>query len=231
MSYTDFVSFFEYRTYDVLSNGQYKRKITQSKENGDFWAIDMHNKQNKIQQIIKQIGNKLHSIGKNNMTIACKNITNCAQPPVRICLGFSKCFITGIESDKCLNLSKSGKKSQEIHIHPKFAYFFIFLWYICKLEYVIRACAKHWMDTRHMKKNEVSLDESVFQVYMQENEDLCKQLYIVFQKAQEYVQKSLDLYQQEFAVKPILQPPNSFWEKNKRVCAGINVSIPSSASS
>lgn len=204
MCYDDFLAFFQYKTYDVLSNGNYKKHLTQSKENGDSWAIDMHCRQNKVQQSIKQVHLKLNAINKSKLGIACKNVTNCAQPPIRIFLGFSQCFITGIHSDKCLDLSKNGKKSQEIHIHPKFAYFFLFLWYICKLEYVIRACAKNWMDKG--KKREEGLNQQYFELYMQENEQLCKNLYEILSKALQYVQSSLDLYHEEFLVCPILQP-------------------------
>lgn len=143
---SDFTAFFKYKTFDVLTNGKYKRFLTFSKEKGDSWAVDLYNRQNKVQQCIKQVHMKIHLISKTAVGIACKNVTNCAQPPVKISMGFSTCCITGFTSDKCLDLSKSGKKNQEIHIHPTFAYFFLFLWYICKLEYVIRACSKNWSD-------------------------------------------------------------------------------------
>lgn len=210
MSYEEFTAFFQYKSFDVLSHGAYKRHLTQCKENGDSWAIDMHIKQNKIQQCIKQINSKISSIGKCKLGIACKSVTNCAQPPIRIFLGFSTCFITGVQSDKCLDLSKNGKKSQEIHIHPKFAYFFLFIWYICKLEYVIRACGKKWNEHIHKNKDN-KINKEMYDQYMAENEKKCSDLYKIFQKALEYVHASLDLYTEEFLIQPIIQPAHSFW--------------------
>lgn len=221
--FEEFLCFFQYRTYDVLSNGLYKKKLTQCKEKGDFWAIDMHNKQNKIHQYIKQIQVRIGNMGKSSLGVACKNVINCAQPPVKIFLGFSTCFVTGLQSDKCLDISKNGKKSHDMHIHPKFAFFFLFLWYICKLEYVIRACAKHWMDSKNLRKGD-SKDETL-EEYMKENEGLCRSLFEVFQKAMDYVNASLELYEEEFMVKPILDPEPSYWEKHKRLCTGIKTEV------
>jgi hypothetical protein len=221
MNQEDFTCFFQYRSYDIISNGQFKKKLTHSKENGDFWAIDIHNKQNKIQQCIKQIQNRVHAMGKNNIAIACRNVINCAQPPVKIFLGFSTCFVTGLQSDKCLDLSKNGKKSHDIHIHPKFAYFFMFLWYACKLEYVIRACAKSWMDNTFKEGIKV-VDQAIYDRYTEENKTLCDSLYAIFNKAVKYVQSSLDRYESEFLIKPILQPPVEYWEKRKRGRLDIN---------
>ncbi len=213
--YEDFESFFQYRAYDILSNGQYKKKLTQCKENGDFWALEMHTKQNKVHQIIKRIQGRVHVLGKTPLGMASKNVINCAQPPIRIFLGYSTCFITGLQSDKCLDLSKNGKKIQDIHIHPRFAFFFLFLWYICKLEYVIRACAKYWVESGCGKDCVNDLD-AYYEKYMCENKDLCKGLYDIFEKAMSYVQKSLDLYDEEFLLQPVLDPPAIFWEKNKK---------------
>lgn len=208
MSFTDFTAYFKSKSLDVLSNGHFKRHMTQCKENGDSWAIDMHCKQNKVHQIIKQLHSKIHSIGNSNLGIACKNVTNCAQPPIRIFIGFSTCFLTNLQSDKCVDLSKNSKKTQEIHIHPKFAYFFLFLWYICKLEYVIRACAKHWNERHNpqFSKKRTSIDHELCDLFMEKNADLCQNLFRIFERAVSYVNMSLDMYAEECAVKPILNP-------------------------
>jgi len=221
MSLEDFQAFFKFKSCDILTNGHYKKYVTQCKENADLWAIDLYTKQNKIQQLIKQINNKLNSISKSKLGIACKHVSNCAQPPIKILIGFSTCFITGVQSDKCLDLSKNGKKNVEIHIHPKFAYFFLFLWYICKLEYVIRACSKHWYEVKNKTStknklklaDQVQIDEELFDMYMTENSELCSSLFQVFEKAFVYVQSSLDLYDEEFTIKPIITPNISFWQQ------------------
>jgi hypothetical protein len=222
MSYEDFEAFFRFKSCDVLTNGNYKKYVTQCKENADAWAIDLYTKQNRVQQLIKQLNNKLNMISKTKLGIACKHVSNCAQPPIKILIGFSKCFITGIQSDKCLDLSKNGKKNVEIHIHPKFAYFFLFLWYICKLEYVIRACSKNWHEAKNKQKEKTArtkskgtdqINDELFDQFMGENSTLCFSLFKVFEKALVYVQSSLDLYDEEFTVKPMITPDASFWNQ------------------
>lgn len=219
-SYEDFLAFWRFKSQDVLSNGQYKKHLSQCKENGDLWAVEMHNQQNRIQQMIKQLQSKIHSIGKDKLGIACKNVVNSAQPPIRINLAFSTCFITGVHCDKCLDLSKHGKKSKDIQVHCRFAYFFLFLWYVCKLEYVIRACAKHWIDCKG-KKKEAVISPDVADSYITENEEFVHSLFEVFEKAYTYVLTSIEQYQNDFVVKPILQPGDEFWEKKNLKCHSI----------
>ena len=212
MTYEDFLAYFQYKAFDVLSSGNYKRYITQCKENSDSWAIEMYVRQNKIQQNIKFLHVKLNSISQNKLGIACKSVMNSAQPPIRIFIGFSTCFITGVRAEKCLDLSKNGKKNMEIHVHPKFAFFFLFVWYICKLEYVIRACTKHWIEVNNKQKSS-SVNHPLLDEFMLQNEVVCRGLYSVYEKAFSYVQTSLDLYEEEFTAKPILQPHASFWDE------------------
>lgn len=80
----------------------------------------------------------------------------------------------------------------------------MFIWYICKLEYVIRACGKKWNEAIH-KKRECVINTELFERYSFENEQLCKELYLIFEKANQYVHVSLDTYNQEFLIKPIIQ--------------------------
>jgi hypothetical protein len=220
-----FAAYFHYKTCDVLTNGQYKRHLTLCKERGDNWAIELYNKQNKIHQCIKQVHARVNGISQTKVGMACKNVTNCAQPPIKIFMGFSTCSITGITSDKCLDLSKNGKKNQEIHIHPKFAYFFLFLWYVCKLEYVVRSCSKCWNEGSanepddavcQQEYDEGDTDSVVdlrrHRAFMRQNQTLCDSLYQIFNRALAYVHASLNLYDREFMIQPILQPQEDFWD-------------------
>ena len=222
MSQEEFVAFYRYKAFDVITSGVYKRHFTLCKDNGDAWAIAMHAKQNKVQQCIKQLSHKISGIAKTKLGMACRSVMNCAQPPVRIHLGFSQCFVTGVKSDKCLVISKSGKRNHEIHVHPKYAYFFLFFWFVCKLEYVIRACAKHWFDSHkqdcmfNVEKIDVSEyvkeRQGVLDLFVGETSDMCDRLYEIFQKAHGYVYKSLVLYKVEFTEQPLLVPPSTFWD-------------------
>ena len=58
--------------------------------------------------------------------------------------------------------------------------------------------------------------EALYRMYMSDALELCKGLYDIFEKAVNYVQKSLDVYNDEFLLQPVLNPPESFWETNKR---------------
>lgn len=220
MSYEDFLAYFQYKSYDVLSCGNYKRHITQCKENSDSWAIEMYARQNRIQQNIKLLHVKLNSISQTKLGIACKSVMNSAQPPIRIFIGFSTCFITGVQAEKCLDLSKNGKKNMEIHIHPKFAFFFLFVWYLCKLEYVIRACSKHWIEVNRKQKTG-AVNQAFLNEFMTANEGICRGLFEVYEKAFAYVQTSLELYDEEFTARPILQPSESFWQEMEKNSFGL----------
>lgn len=230
VSREDFGVYFYYKTFDVLTTGKYKRWLTTSKENGDAWALNVHTKQNKVQQSIRHVQSMIADIGKSKLGQACKNVINCAQPPVRIFMGFSKCYITQVQSDKCLDISKSGKKNHDMHIHPKFAYFFLFLWYICKMDYVIRAWMKNWHEGLKSSDGNMStmpmlvqpqmvkdildykdIDHALLAHAILENNAICDNFFDVFERAYEYVCNTLRLYDEEFREAPILQPPESYW--------------------
>ena len=211
----DFTGFLLSKAFDVLSNGQFKRHLIQSRDRGDAWAIQMHAQQNRIVQECKGIHAKIthllekaHSAGWAQI---CKDVMSSAQPPIRVFTGYSQCAITGESLSYSVDLSRNCKNSSDVHVHLRFWHFFILLWFTAKIEYVIRSCTKQWMEGNASQPGEGMT--ALCERFREMNHDLVQQMAQLFKMALDYVNNSIDLYREQFDVHSIIRPPASFFEK------------------
>jgi hypothetical protein len=88
----------------------------------------------------------------------------------------------------------------------------VLLWFCAKLEYVIRACTKQWLEVIRATPtpdNYTTLCEE----FSQQNDELVERLYRLFVKAISYTTQSLIIYREKYALQPVLKPPAVFWDK------------------
>jgi len=213
----DFTGFMLCKAFDVLSNGGFKRHLIQSRDRGDAWAIQMHAQQNRITQECKGIHAKIaHLLDKTHnagWAQICKDVMSSAQPPIKVFTGYSQCAITGENLSYSVDLSRNCKNSHDVHVHLRFWHFFILLWFTTKIEYVIRSCTKQWVeanaDCKQAKEGMTALCER----FKETNQETVCQMAQLFKMAIDYVNNSIDLYQEQFDVHPIIRPPASFFEE------------------
>lgn len=213
LSQDDFIGFMLSKAYDVLSNGQFKRHLVQCKERGDSWAVTMHGQQVRILHACRMIQSQIAKLSESPSTQQwaqiCKDVVGSAQPPVKVFTGIKKCSITGEDLEYSIDLTRSCRNAREVHVHLRFWHFFVLLWYVSKIEYIIRSCTKHWLDgVKDNKEDYTALCER-FQL---DNEALSTKMGQLFQKGYEYVENSIDLYRQQFQALPVLCPPEKFFE-------------------
>jgi hypothetical protein len=201
----------------VISAGHFKRHLSQCRDNGDRWAVMMYSHQNAIQNKVKEVFSLVSQLTSPSSSLVqrvCKDVMSCAQPPIRVLTGRNVCCLSGVSIDHCLDLTRVGKNSKEMLVHPRFWHFFVLLWFCSKLEYVIRACTKQWLDTHGVTpvpSNYTALCED----FTHENHDLVKQLYELFEKGLDYISVSLSVYRDKYALQPILIPTKTYLEEEE----------------
>lgn len=117
--------------------------------------------------------------------------------------GENTCSLTGVRTEHCIDLTRMGKNSKEVFVHPRFWHFFVLLWYCAKLEYVIRACTKQWLDAQKIRP-EPRTYTAVCEEYTVQNEWFNERLFQLLERALEYTTISLTLYRDKYALVPVL---------------------------
>lgn len=203
---TDFHSYAQIKAFDVISNGNFKRHLSACRERGDKWAIQMYNGQNAIQNSIRDIFAlvaQLNTPQSQTVQKVCKDVMSCAQPPVKVLTGYNKCHLTGVSVEHCIDLTRVGKNPKEVFVHPRFRHFFMLLWYCAKVEYVIRACTKQWLDSQEHLPTPENYTH-ICEEYSNKMHDFTEQLHKLFLKGVEYITYSLQMYRDKSALSPAL---------------------------
>ena len=212
MSFEDFQAYSQVKAYDVISSGHFRRHLATSRENGDQWAVLMYNRQNKVSNRVREVFSlvaQLSTPKSLHMQKICKDVMSCAQPPIKVLTGESVCSLTGVKAEHCIDLTRAGKNSREVFVHPRFWHFFVLLWFCAKLEYVIRACTKQWLEARKItpvpERYTIICEE-----FTEENTGFNEQLFRVLERALQYTTLSLKIYRDKYALQPVLCAPEEF---------------------
>ena len=214
MILADFQAYSQIKAYDVISSGNFKRHLSQCRDNGDKWAITMYTRQNCVQNRLKEISNfvsQLNTPSSLHIQKICKDVMTCAQPPIKVLTGHNVCCLTGVRTEHCIDLTRVGKNSKEVHVHPRFWHFFVLLWFCAKLEYVIRACTKQWLERQSIQPNSENYTELCEEFYEQ-NHELIEQLFRLFEMGVGYVTRSLTVYRDKYALQPVLRPGKEYYQ-------------------
>jgi len=203
----EFARFLHSKAYDVISNGNFRKHLMQCRDRGDVWALQMTANQARVNQECKAVQSLVSGMlnsPDNSWALICKDVMSSAQPPTKVLAGYTTCFFTGEKMDCCIDLTKNGKKSKEVHVHLRFWHFFIFLWFVAKLEYIVRACTKCWLEKSREpgEPNYTHLCER----FVEDNREFTRNMYLVFLKSLDYVKKTVQLYKEEFQIQPVLKP-------------------------
>lgn len=190
----DFRHFYLAKSYDVVGQGTFRRHLCRCKEAGDPWAVDMNSGVTKVHAAVRGIQNRISQIPKPRNAMLqqlCRNVMVGAQPPIRMFTGYTTCCLSGVCCNVCIDLTRPAKNAQHIHIHARFSHFFLMLWYCSKLEYVVRSCAKAWLE-RQDCRDEANFRE-MCEAFTSETKEYCSQLHQIFLRSLAHVHKTLDV--------------------------------------
>lgn len=139
----------------------------------------------------------------------CKDVMSCAQPPVKVLTGYNVCSLTAVSAEHCIDLTRPGKNTREVYVHPRFRHFFMLLWYCAKAEYIIRACTKQWIETKDESPHAGNYTQ-VCEDYLFENQAMIERFYQLFIKGMDYVTTSLEVFRDSCALQPALIPSHEY---------------------
>lgn len=192
MEFHEFQDYLQCKAFDVISgDGSYRRYLYQCVDKQDEWAIRMHGNVAKVSNYVKEVHALVDRIrGLNSpMSRVCTEVVTAMHAPVRVINGLSICSITGSHSQGCIDVSRATKSESPVLIHPRFHYFFMMLYYVHRLEHVIRSFTKSWLENQDFELTMAELTK----LFMGQ-EELFKQMFGVFVTGSKHVILSLQNY-------------------------------------
>lgn len=81
------------------------------------------------------------------------------------------------------------RKSGEFLVHPKFSHFFLMLWYVCKIEHIVRNHTRCWLSDR--AADECGEDIGALCNTFSEQHELLEGMHKMFNHAVEHVTESI----------------------------------------
>lgn len=208
----EFQAYVQIKAYDVISAGNFKRHLSQCRDNGDKWAIQMYHGQNAVQTKTRELAalvSQLNTPHSQVVQAVCKDVMSCAQPPIKVLTGYNVCTLTGLSVEHCIDLTRVGKNPKEVFVHPRFRHFFMLLWYCAKIEYVIRACTKQWVEGQKTKPCPANYT-AMCEAYSRENAIFNSRLHRLFMKGLDYTTSSLLMFRDKCALCPTLVPSQRY---------------------
>lgn len=148
--YEDFKDYCNTKAFEVIGDdNQYKKYFSQCRENAEPWALKVHQSISKIVAEIKGIQamiDNLQTQGKDKIYKLCVEVMASSNPPLRKKNGWNVCSISGTRSDSCLEIGRRGKETSLMLVHQKFSAFILNLWFVSKLEHIIKHQTKSWLN-------------------------------------------------------------------------------------
>lgn len=194
----DFRHFYLAKSCDVIGQGTFRRYLCRCKEAGDPWAVEMNAGMNNVYLAVRAVQSRVAQIPRpRNATLhsLCRNVMVGAQPPIRMFAGYTRCCLSGVWCNTCIDLTRPTKQAQHVHIHARFSHFFLMLWFCSKLEYVIRSCAKAWVERQDAR--EESNFRELSEAFTAETKEYCAQLHQIFVRSLDHVHLTLDALMQQ----------------------------------
>lgn len=147
-SLDDFRDFVLVKSFEVLGNDQeYKRFFSTSKDHGEPWALKMHSSMLRVLGDIKAVQACVESLqtqGRDRVHRMCMETVVSSSPYIGKKAGWHVCSISGIRSDSCVEVGKKGRDGSTVLVHSKFIPFILNLWFVVKLEHIIKNQARAW---------------------------------------------------------------------------------------
>lgn len=136
------------KAYDVISgDASYKRYVFQCAENEEPWAVRLHASVSRVTGVVRELHALVERVRGMASPLArvCTEVVTSMHAPVRVVSGLSACCLTDTQSKGCVDVSRATKTDSPVTVHPKFHYFVLMLYYVHRLEHVIRSMTKSWL--------------------------------------------------------------------------------------
>jgi hypothetical protein len=149
MDFAEFQDYVHCKAFDVISgDGSYRRYLYQCVERQDDWAIRMHRNVAKVTNHVREVQSLVDRVRQiqSPLSRVCTEVVTAMHAPVRVVSTLAICSITGAHCQNCIDVSRATKTENPILVHPRFHYFFMMLYYVHRLEHVVRSLTKCWLE-------------------------------------------------------------------------------------
>jgi hypothetical protein len=149
MEFTEFKDYVQCKALDVISgDGSYRRYLYQCVEKQDEWAVRMHGNVAKVTAHVRDVQALVDRVRSLQCPVGrvCTEVVTAMHAPVRVVPRLAVCSITGLHTQGCVDVSRATKTENPVLVHPKFHYFFLMLYYVHRLEHVVRSFTKYWLE-------------------------------------------------------------------------------------
>ena len=214
---SDFRQYANSLAFDVISNGKYKSILDQGYTARKPWAVNMHDARDMVLQTKFNIVSLVEDLPidkYHNVVIAATCVMHNNQPPTTRENGAQNCYITNEIINNAINLTacnfhskkrisnllqtRTGKHltditaSGKICVSENFQYFFTLLWYVSKLDMVIKQYTKMWLAkiAQSHAKTPLPSVASLCKKFLVDNGNVDK-LYNLFDAAHSHVTQSI----------------------------------------
>ena len=150
------------KAYDVISgDGSYKRYVFQCAENEEPWAIQLHASVSRVSGVVRDVHQLVDRVRATASPLArvCTEVVTSMHAPVRLVGGLSACCLTDIQSKGCVDVSRATKSDNPTTVHSKFRYFVLMLYYVHRLEHVVRSMTKAWLTLQEAETPDATMAE------------------------------------------------------------------------
>lgn len=186
---------------DVIG-GDYKRYLYQRVEHQDEWALTIHASITKVNNLIKEIHFLVDRVRAMNTALSrvCKEVVTAMHAPLRRVATLQLCCLTNTHSTNCIDVSRATKTENPVIVHQSFEYFVVMLYFVHRLEHVVRSMVKSWIT-----KQPTDLDLDTLATRFQDEKALFHGMWERFVEGYGHVYTSLEAYvtnanEQVFAV-------------------------------
>lgn len=198
VTFEQFKDFLCSRSYDIISEGRYRKHFIAGKDVGDMWAMSMQSSIAAVISKVKYVANIIkntENLSCKNLRMICSEVTSSQLPPTSVFTEVGTCVITKSRSSICINLGGSAKNTSpcngELLIHPSLFHFFVMVWFVHKIEHIIRNYTRWWLENRDGSQESIDMLCTEFT----NDAELFHNLHKLFNHAVEHIEKSLTLYQ------------------------------------
>ena len=178
------------KAFDVISgDGSYKRYVFQCAENEEPWAVRIHASVARVTARVKDVHSLVERVRglSTPLSRVCTEIVTSMHAPVRTIPGLAACCLTETQSKNCVDVSRATKTDSPVTIHAKFHYFALMLYFVHRLEHVVRSVTKSWLAQQEPDLSMQQLTER-----FGEQKELIAQMHARFVAGLEHVVRSLE---------------------------------------
>jgi hypothetical protein len=112
----EFTEFILARSYDIISDNQYRKYLVSRKESGDAWAVNLQSSISNVQASSRAISGMVQALNEGfdaGLKAVCSEILLMSEAPTHRVVGSATCRLTGIRSEQCIDLASAGSHKSD----------------------------------------------------------------------------------------------------------------------